>query len=146
MMFDSLAIFKDWWMTNRPINVPEDGINFFDKVSGLVLFRQDEFQVELFITQPMTTGLSHIHPNVDSFEVHLGGDISFKAYGQIFDQNKLGDFIRITPDCWHGGDFNERGGAFLSIQKWLNGVKPSTIVTDWLDIDHNTVGTVSHQE
>jgi quercetin dioxygenase-like cupin family protein len=144
-MFDSLAIFKDWWLTNRVMNVPEDAIHFYNKVSGLVLYRQDEFQVELFITQPMTSGLSHIHPNVDSFEVYLSGDISFVCQGETFNKNKLGDSLRIRPDYWHGGDFNENGGAFLSIQKWLNGVKPTSIVTDWLDIEQNVVGTVSSQ-
>jgi len=144
-MFDALAIFKDWWLANRVMNVPVDAIHFYDKVSGLVIYRHEEFQVELFITQPMTKGLSHIHPNVDSFEVYLSGDISFDCQGEIFNTNKLGDSLRIRPDCWHGGDFNENGGAFLSIQKWLNGVKPTSIVTDWLDIEKNTIGTVSTQ-
>lgn len=147
MQFDDLAVFKDWWLTNRTINTPKDATPIFDGVlTGVVLFRQDPYQVQLFVMPPNSKIAPHIHPNVDSYEVYINGDVEFLVgdSSRSLEQSKLGETIRIAPTEWHGGNFGERGGCFLSIQKWLNGVPPTSVGDDWSDKDNNTKGTGSY--
>jgi len=39
--------------------------------------------------------------------------------------------MRVKPGDWHGAIASKNGGAFISIQHWLNGVKPTHIGADW---------------
>lgn len=138
--FDDLEGFLNWWLANRPINTPEnDSLVYQKDTHGVVLYRQPPYQVELFIVQPDSEIVPHIHPNVDSFEVYMSGDINFSCDGQWFNQNQLGIHIRVKPSSWHGGKFGKRGGCFLSVQKWLNNVKPTFVGNDWQDAKNNTL-------
>jgi mannose-6-phosphate isomerase-like protein (cupin superfamily) len=131
---DELEQFKDWWLANRIINTPvDDALNFVADTHGVVLFRHNEFQVELFAVKPNSEIKPHIHPNVDSFEVFVSGDINFMCNDEWFDQNIIGSTIRVKPNSFHGGLFGEKGGCFLSIQRWLNEVKPTFVGNDWAD-------------
>lgn len=144
MVFDDLEQFLDWWLVLRPINTPDETpTNFNGVLSGTVLFRQAPYQVQLFIVQPNSVIEPHIHPNVDSFEVFVGGDIKFLCDDVWYEQSLLGDKIRVKPTNWHGGKFGARGGCFLSVQKWLNGVTPTSVGYDWYDKENNTTGTAS---
>lgn len=141
--FDELKAFLHWWMAVRVINTPPESQLIFQKETrGVTLFRQDPFQVELFIVEPNSEIVPHIHPNVDSYEVYVSGDIIFTRDGEAFKQTVYGDAIRVKPHSWHGGKFGERGGSFLSVQKWLNGVKPTFVGDDWKDKDN----TASYKE
>ena len=139
--FDDLTAFLHWWLEKRPINTPNDNpLSFGGQICGVVLYRQDNYQVQLFIGQPNSVGDPHIHPNVDSYEVFIGGDINFMCDG-VWEQLKgIGGFQRVTPGSWHGGTSGERGGCFLSVQKWLNGVPPTCIGNDWHDEKGNIKG------
>lgn len=131
---DDLEQFKDWWLANRIINTPiNDALNFVADTHGVVLFRQNEYQVELFAVKPNSEIKPHIHPNVDSFEVFISGDINFMCNDEWFDKNIIGSTIRVKPNSFHGGLFGEKGGCFLSIQRWLNEVKPTFVGNDWAD-------------
>ena len=144
--FDDLTAFLHWWMATRPINTPNvEPTNFNGALSGVVLYRQDCYQVQLFIVQPNSVIEAHIHPNVDSYEVFIGGDINFMCDEIWHDQNVVGMKIRVRPSSWHGGKFGERGGCFLSVQKWLNGVTPTSVGNDWQDKQKNTVGTANKE-
>ena len=122
-------------------NVPKDGIINFGKIISLCLYRKGVFQVELFIsTEHNSTFPNHRHPDVDTVEFGLSG------YGQLFVNDKpsyteqqmeawlAGNFkalpIRIQPTDWHSG-IGHKPYAFLSIQKWLNGVKPTSVGLNW---------------
>lgn len=145
-MFDELAVFKDWWMAIRPINTPKDNsLTHVAETHGVTLFRQDPYQVELFNVKPNSEIPPHVHPNVDSFEVFVSGDISFMCDGTWYDQDSFGSFIRVLPTSIHAGRFGERGGCFLSIQKWINGVKPKFVGDDWDDEQHHSSYKESRQ-
>lgn len=147
MQFDDLEQFLNWWLNARPINTPnESPTNFNGMLSGIVLYRQAPYQVQLFILQPNSNIEPHIHPNVDSFEVFIGGDIKFLCNDIEYEHNALGMNIRVKPNSWHGGIFGERGGCFLSVQKWLNGAPPTSVVEDWHDNNNNTTGTASKND
>lgn len=138
MQTDDLTEFKDWWLMHRPFIIPEKNmLSHVADTHGSVLYRDGQFQVELFNVRPNSTIPAHIHPNVDSFEVYVSGDIVFMRDGELVEQHVVGGSTRILPSCWHGGEFGERGGCFLSVQKWLNGVEPKFVGDDWDDAHKN---------
>ena len=118
-------------------------------VSGLTLYRQRDLQVQLFVLPPGSKIPMHTHPNMDSFEVYIGGDVFLFIDGkEAGDHARLGEFdyledreefydllflqhFRITPTSPHGGTIGKKGGAFLSIQHWKNKVEPSSPMDDW---------------
>lgn len=134
---DNLEEFKDWWLATRMMNTPKDSsLNYVADTHGVVLYRHNEYQVEMFLVKPNSEIVPHIHPNVDSFEVFVSGDINFMCDDKWHDQNIISTDIRIKPNSWHGGLFGKQGGCFLSVQKWLNGVPPSFVGNDWHDKDN----------
>lgn len=114
-------------------------------VTSILLFRKDQFQVQMFAVPEGTIIPEHTHPNVDSIEVYVGGNIMFSHSGKyVFPKdgifaldgplrcaNKRGATIRVRPNDVHGGVFGEGGGVFLSVQHWLNGVKPHCVSADY---------------
>jgi hypothetical protein len=139
--FDDLEEFKNWWLSNRPINTFEGSKPCYHAtIAGTVLYRQYPYQVQLFITPPNTVIDEHIHPNVDSYEVYLSGDIAFSCNGHVFSSPKIGESIRVRTSYWHGGKTGNMGATFLSIQKWLNDVQPSSVANDWHDHGKNKEG------
>lgn len=142
--FDDLQQFMAWWMANRPLSVPaKNALSFYDKATGIVVYRQPPFQVQLFIAHPGQRLVEHTHPNVDSFEVWIHG-MEFTHNGNVMidlckaaevGANGLpvayGTPIRVHTNDVHGGVAGPNGGAFLSVQKWLNGIEPSCVAADW---------------
>ena len=45
--------------------------------------------------------------------------------------------IRVRPNDPHGGTASKNGGAFISIQRWLNNVEPTHVSSNW---DGDTMG------
>lgn len=116
---------RPWWM-------PKDELYFTDKLTGIVLHRQEQFQTQLFLAQPGLVIPSHTHPNVDSFEVALYG-MTFTHSGVTIPKELIesGDAIYVDHDDEHGGFPSDNGGAFLSVQQWLNDTPPSSVGNDW---------------
>lgn len=148
-MRDMLAEFKDWWLESRPLKIPFDNLVGMDaRVCTAVIYRSPPWQVQLIIFAPNIVVPEHKHPNVDSFEVYLSGDIEFTLEGKVLTtiadgefadfaglHPKMGESIRVLPSSWHGGKSGPKGGLFLSIQCWLNGVKPTDVGSDWVHRD-----------
>lgn len=135
MIYDDLESFKNWWVQNRPFNIPQNDSLFFDAINfkdvntrGLVLYRQYPYQVQLFIIDPNSEIQSHVHPNVDNVEMYLTGDIDFFINDNVKIQNNE---QKVTHDTKHRAKIGEKGGAFLSFQKWLNNTEMTCIVNDW---------------
>lgn len=98
----------------------------------------------MFVVPPNYIIPEHTHPNVDSFEVYMGGQIRFSHSGKwVISEDEFnvptslgypkagGKTIRVRPNDLHGGVFGPAGGVFLSIQHWLNGVKPHCVAADY---------------
>ncbi len=109
-------------------------------VTGVLLYRKGVWQVEMWIVPPNYIVPEHTHPNVDTYEMYLGGDIAFSHDGYWAGEDKLipmrddtqvGTLIRVNSDDKHGGAFGPRGGVFLSLQRWMNGHKPHTVASDY---------------
>lgn len=144
---DELSHFLDWYRENpQRIYVPlENSVHFVEGVTGLTIYRHGEYQVQLFTTTPNTVIPSHVHPNVDSYEVALSGMEFYLNDNECvlpmwFAQTKLGDSnissahyksVRVLPNCPHGAKASDKGGSFMSVQRWLNGVEPTSVGNDW---------------
>lgn len=154
--FSNVAQFARWFMSVslgecRP---PREAFSYYRFTHGfalgIVLFRQPPFQVELFIAPPDTEIPSHKHPNVDSIEVHLCGDTGFVVRGHRLTKENLakvaidgasafcGFKFRVRPSDDHGAHIGPAGGAFLSVQHWLDGVAPSSVGMNWDGPAHET--------
>lgn len=114
---------------------PEDMVSFVDGIHSYTLHREGQFQAQLFTVEPNVIIPEHIHPNIDSFEIAIRGMTLFHS-GQIlltpYDTNLIGNAVFVGHDQWHGGCACEKGGAFMSVQQWLNGIKPSSVADDWV--------------
>ncbi len=125
------------------LNAPVDGMHMYSRTTGVVLHRDGQFQTELFLVPFGVEKIEfHIHPNVDSYELPLSGEFTLES-------NKIGYpsgdtikdtlfdryYVNIPHNHVHGAAI-QKGAAFLSFQYWLNGVKPTSVIKDYiLDIN-----------
>jgi hypothetical protein len=144
-IFDPLDSFMQWFWTTPPIGfIPfKDPISKIEDVISLLWYRSKPFQVQLFLVPPNYIIPEHTHPNVDSYEIYLGGNIRFSHSGNyanpIEDMVPLPDgtchirgrIVRVRPNDVHGGVSGPEGGVFMSVQYWLNGIEPHCVAADY---------------
>ena len=132
-------------------------------VTGILWYRAPPFQVQLFAVPADYIIPEHTHPNVDSVELYLGGQIMFSRRGRWVQKIDLtgqpkadgtnyyqGRQIRVRPNDIHGAAIGPAGGVFMSIQHWQNDVEPDCVSKDYDGIalapDHTAeTGTVVHR-
>lgn len=121
-----------------------------EDVTTVLLYRDNEFQVQMICVPPNYIIPEHVHPNIDSYEVGIGGGMCFSRNGhwitnETIDHHgpkikwnglgtlnkKRGSCIRVKPTDVHGGMFGDEGAVFLSVQQWLNGVQPGCVGSDY---------------
>ena len=155
---DELSNFAYWYLTSGEVDkfyTPiKNGLLFIEGVSGIVLYRNEQFQVELFICQPNLVIPEHTHPDVDSYEFFLHG-MKFTHSGETVINNEEAlleqdgfpinayQTIRVKPNDPHGGTASKYGGAFISIQHWLNDVDPTHVSSNW---EGNSMGQQHSQQ
>ena len=130
---------RNFFETTPILFPPDNPLNFVEGVIGYTVNRYKQFQTQLFIVQPNVEIPDHIHPNVDSYEVAIHG-MTFRHSNQIVgtpETIKRGVGIYVAHNDWHGGTASPSGGCFMSVQKWLNDVSPSSVGNDW---DGETMG------
>lgn len=140
---DDLKEFKNWFLKNNTIQVPYDNpLMFIDGIFGITLYKKKPYQVQLFICEPNTEITEHSHPNIDSYEMFLYG-MEFSHKGKIIIDKRMSMLrkkniprlanvtLRIKPNDIHGALSSNKGGSFISIQKWLNNINPSHVSKDW---------------
>lgn len=122
---------------------PADGFWWHDGLAGVTLFREGAFQAQLYICKPLSTIPEHSHPNVDSFEVNVGGDLRFMIKGKQtipdewrkLERNGMsrwnGDGVFVGAGVEHSLIVGPTGAAFLSVQHWLNGPAQRSVGLDW---------------
>jgi hypothetical protein len=143
---DELTRFARWWLEHRSFVPPGDAYMQAGCNTGLVLFRQPPWQVQLFICAPDGEIVDHSHPHVDSYEIYVTGDVYFRHRGKtvltpemISNIGPMSLSIRVLPTDLHGGSVGPRGGSFISIQHWIDR-EPSSVHLSWdgppLDQEH----------
>lgn len=167
---DDLELYCRFVLQHVPVIAYSPYCNCVSALSGhstsLILHRDPPYQAQLIIKYPNSIIPEHSHPNVDSIEVYIGGQMHAGVDGVFVSPEhsvceshshplkvaaSRGKAIRIYPGQLHGGVIGSSGGAFLSVQKWLNEVPPSFVQFDWsgptLNGDHYaavTSGSPSH--
>lgn len=149
-MFPNLAAFARW-VFEQPFSsfrAPATPVTHYTNppkgalVTGVVLHREAPYQVELISVAPSTDGTllpDHRHPNVDSIEAYVSGALGFTIRGAVvassdptrWAADKPGSVVRVRPTDIHGAYVGAEGAVFLSVQRWLNGVEPSSVGLDW---------------
>ncbi len=143
--FDPLVAFAAWYTAQPGFGLPlcpHFGVTRIGRQSGLVLFRQGQFQVQLWVCDPMSEVPDHGHPHIDAIHVYLAGDIFFRINRKpAVTENDIATLpdgrcamnranFRSRPGEVHGATIGSNGGAFLAIQHWLKG-SPTSEVEDW---------------
>ena len=143
---DVLLKYLKWFLIYGPScpMMPADGLVFFGPGPGIVLHRQAPLQTQLLFALPHTRIPEHSHPNVDSVEVHLGPcDLFFFIEGLpvipkkfLYDERGgvsrwWGRGVVVKHGQLHHLEVGQGGGAFLSVQHWLNGKRPTSVDLDW---------------
>jgi|SRR5215471_5244253 len=119
----------------------QHAITNFGNIISFVLFRDPPFQVELFIIpHDRSSFTSHRHPHVDVVEFGLSGQSMLYIDGQPACSEETvvrwmtGDEstmpVLVGHEAWHYGH-GCTPYAFLSIQQWLDGVRPTSVGLDW---------------
>jgi hypothetical protein len=142
-----LEDYLEWFLGNGTF-VPQmpisDGFSFIGNGAACVIHRQGQFQSQLFFAEPMIDLPIHTHPNVNSYELHVGGDINFLVEGEssipidhlMDERDGISRFwsqgIHVPAGCRHHLKVGQEGGVFISVQHWLNDVEPTSVDNDWV--------------
>ena len=159
MNWDNVKQFAKWWMQNRPIRPPfKDCLFTTDLVQSLTLFREGNFQVELYLMKPDSQSPWHTHEGVDSVFVYLGGNLEFgnedKVFNDTSEHQKEGDLgthflFGRAAEALNGGlhavRTRDNGGAFLSFEHWKNG-NPDSVVINWQGEHDGPIHVKTRQE
>lgn len=122
--------FTEWWMKEKPFKPPRYAMRFMEKIWGATLFREGQFQVQLFMGKPRAAAPKHKHPNIDVVDRIVAGMAVFDSENRDHDDKKTD--INIHPNEMHESYTGRHGACFLCFQKWLNGVPPSSVELDWV--------------
>jgi hypothetical protein len=110
-----------------------------------VLFREGQYQAELYLVRPNTSSPEHSHPGVENIIMVWGGNVHTIQNGKLFDYsdhyrepsktgtNKLFGMCseKLTDEQTHALIAGDKGGAFLSLEKWPEGVTPNSVTINW---------------
>ncbi len=149
--------FAEWYKQNEyPLRPPfADGVYVTDISYSYVLFRQGQFQVELYLVKPNSNTPAHSHPEVENI-------IMFSSGSAATSQQKLDQFLsfphvaqadgthpffgymdhKVTDGDSHALYAGPKGAAILSIEKWPEGMTPTSLILNW---QGESVGT-AHTE
>ena len=132
-----------------PMAPPENGVYVDDIVYGVVMLRVKQYQCQLFICKPNAIIPEHTHPNADASEVHISGMLFSKRGHPLLTKEIMdmrnedgleaahGRVIKIGCTDKHNAESSDKGGAFLTFQKWHEGHTPDSLGIDW---EGTTVG------
>lgn len=145
-MWQTVEEFAAWYKANNmPMRPPQDDPIYVTEISmSYVLFREGQFQAELYLVKPNTGSPQHSHPGIENIIMLLGGDITL--------ENSQGDKVSppqgmdifgllgspIRNNETHALLCGNKGGAFLSLEKWGDDIKPTSVTIRW---EGNTCGS-----
>jgi hypothetical protein len=165
-MWQTLEEFAQWYKDNGfPVRPPfEDPVYVTDISYSYVLFREGQYQAELYLVRPNTSSPEHSHPGVENIVMVWGGNVHTIQNGKLFDYsehytepsengtNKLFGMCsqKLTDNQSHALIAGDKGGAFLSLEKWPEGVTPNSVTINWkgdpVDPTHGTMIKVLENE
>lgn len=146
-MWNTLEEFVEWYKAEGfPIRPPfEDPIYLTDISYSFVLYREGQYQAELYLVKPNSETPDHSHPNVENIIMVWGGDLNTRIDGVFIDYpawlndrsengtHKLFGMCgeKLTDKKTHAVVAGAKGGALLSLEKWPEGSVPSSVTVNW---------------
>jgi hypothetical protein len=124
MMWKTTQDFADWYVKNKfPFNPPSQVETFLsDDATAFCMFREGQFQVELYLIHPAPLVQVHEHPGVELIETPwINGSCSMIPVLKEGDSHGHG--IRETG--------NVLGYPLIAIQHWRSDLKPTTAAAQW---------------
>lgn len=113
-------------------------------VIGTILHRDGAYQAELFTfaaTQYGGSFAEHRHPDVDSVELYLSGEIEFNVIrhgrSEVY-RGRRDAPLWIKAEDFHGGKIGPAGAAFVSLQRWRTGLATTSVGHNWIGDPHGT--------
>lgn len=154
---DPLLAFAAWyttWLNGNMAFAQMYAVKETKLGMGMTLFELKPFRVQLFLFRSEVLIPDHRHPDVESYEVYVAGDMELTKNGvpQTVREAVIAQFngvclsnggmIRIPANSIHGGWINSicSGGAFLSIQYWLKNFSDGSVANNWSAPDGTTHG------
>jgi hypothetical protein len=141
---DHLEQFAHWFhQQHGSLVCPFEAVSFVGDFAQLVVSRHGQYQIQLGLAKPHAEIPDHNHPDVDTILVYLTGEIYFRLDGNYAWEwgtvSKLenglashrGRTLRVLPGQSHGASFGPAGGAFLSIQYWID-KEPRSVELNWV--------------
>jgi hypothetical protein len=147
MTWNTVKEFADWYVAQGfPMRPPGDGPVYVTSISSsYVLYREGQYQAELYLVKPNSASPEHSHPGVENIIMVLGGAEGGTTNGVLEDNTELA--AQTNPDgtskifgCFgetltdkdkHSLITGSTGGAFISFEKWPEHIKPYSVTENW---------------
>lgn len=155
--WDSLKDFAQWYIENNyPIRVPENARVYPTDVSySCCVFRQDVYQVEIYLAKPNFSSSKHTHP-FEQLIIFLGGHLSganqnsqtigslgepiTSASSSTIPHKQFGRVSSIlTPGNWHSISGHDQGFIFFNLQRWSDAKQMTSAVVEY---NGDSLGTI----
>lgn len=137
-MWQTLEEFAHWYKSNNfPIAPPKQDPIYVTEISmSYVLFRQGQYQAELYLVKPNTGSPEHSHPNVENVIMLMGGNVGLRVNGVDNIPPDTADLFGVFGNVIRNGETHalccgDKGGAFLSLEKWEDGILPTSVTIRW---------------
>lgn len=134
-----------WDGARLSLHPPLAGLSFSEGRARAVLNRDGEFQAELILFAPGVKVEPHSHPDVESIDLLISGSAVVMRDGREIIKPRPARYDGMTPyfgmpapipvGVVHAGIAGSWGACVLSVQRWLNGVKPTHVVENWKPAD-----------
>lgn len=145
--WNTLEEFVEWYKSNKyPIRPPfEDPVYVNDNSHSYVLYREGQYQVELYLVAPNSYVPPHSHPHIENIIIVWGGEMDLKNGNQYYNLDQYFDepapdgtcklfgqvTLKMTPGVEHEVNVKKKGAAFLSIERWADGITPTSAILEW---------------
>jgi hypothetical protein len=139
--------FARWYASRGyPFRIPEGEAVYKTAISrALILYREGQFQAELYLAMPNSDAPEHCHPGVESVFIPWGGEFNSTRDGTFRDMSPYwrvptaqGTFetfgvlsSRLDDRETHAVHVYRKGAAFLSIEKWRNDLQATSVTVNW---------------
>jgi len=122
--WDSLDSFYTWYTeSGLPYRPPTPAEVFLsDDATAVCLFREGQFQVELYLIHPEPLVQDHEHPGVEVIKVETFDGQLFPT-GVLRNGQSHGVGIRDSA--------NKTGYPLLAVQRWHPKLTPTTVASRW---------------
>lgn len=150
--WNDLESFADWYSKNNyPIRVPQNARVFITDVSySYCIFRQDVYQVEIYLGSPNFISSKHYHPFEQKI-IFLGGHLAgtrgtelniepYASLGSAITENSSDELSHkdaykigktLPTNNWHEVVSLDSGFIFLNLQKWPDKKSMTSAVVEY---------------